>query len=79
MDLGEEGGVAGVFVVKGQVEFGCFLEGAAEVEDGFGGGGVTGWGNGDVLLMEELCQSRVSFAGNRIYGAVIILGHISQG
>lgn len=49
MEVCEEGGVASVFVVEGEVEGGGFVEGAAEGEDGVGGWGVGRGGDGDVL------------------------------
>lgn len=56
-----------MFVVKGKVQGSGFLEGAAEGEDGFGGGGVGGWGDGEVLSSQTnivLVGSRASLAGN---------------
>lgn len=49
MEVGEEGGVAGVFVVEGEVEGGGFAEAVAELEDGFRGGRGGRKGDGDVL------------------------------
>lgn len=74
LDLGEEGGVTGMFVVESKGEFGGFLEGAAELEDGFGGGGVGGWGYGNVLSLQSLCQSCASLPDNIRCGALVTLG-----